>query len=166
MPIEPGQVGQLIETIWTVVLDCNVQSVPVPASHRDAASVLTSMVEFTGEWEGMLALECPEGFVRQAAALMFEIDQELVTVEQLEDSLCELTNIVGGNLKALLPPSTHLGLPFVAKDTNSSQALPRARVLTRLAYETSGFVFLVTIFSGFAASEEVQQQFQVAGPKS
>jgi hypothetical protein len=95
---------------------------------------------------------------------MFEIEPDLVTLEQLDDTLCELTNIVGGNLKALVPPSTHLGLPSVAKDTTCSQALPGAIPLTRLAFETCGFVFLVTIFSGHAASGDTQQRLQLAGP--
>ena len=157
MPFEPSEVGRLIETIWTVVLDCNVQCVPMPASLQDATGVLTGMVEITGGWEGVVALECPSGFVRQAASLMFEIEPDLVTADQLEDTLCELTNIVGGNFKALLPPASHLGLPSVTKDANSSGALPGARVLTRLAFETSGFVFVVTILSGAAVFDEVVQ---------
>src|SRR3990172_2061058 len=103
MPFEPSEVGRLIETIWTVVLDCEVRAVPMPAGFQDATGVLMGLVEITGAWEGGVALECPWGFVRQAAGLMFEIEPDRVTVDQLEDTLCELTNIVGGNFKALLP---------------------------------------------------------------
>ena len=154
MPFEPCEVGRLIETIWTVVLDCEVRAVPMPAAFQDATGVLIGLVEITGAWEGVVALECPTGFVRQAASLMFEIEPDRVTVDQLEDTLCELTNIIGGNFKALLPPSTHLGLPSVAADTNCSRALPGPRALARLAFETSGFVFVVTILSAVAASHE------------
>ena len=56
MPFEPREVGQLIEMIWTVVLDCSVQSLPVPATFRESTDVLTGMVEITGAWEGVVAL--------------------------------------------------------------------------------------------------------------
>src|SRR5262249_23489239 len=119
MPFEPGDVDRLIETIWTVVLGCNVRQVSTPLNIAADENLLTAMVGITGAWEGVVAIECPEGFARQAASAMFEIEPGLVTVEQAEDALCELTNIVGGNFKALLPLSSHLGLPTVVREPDS-----------------------------------------------
>lgn len=163
MPFEPSDVGQLIETIWNVVLDCAVQPVPAPASGREPSGEMVGMVEIAGAWEGVVAITSPAGLVRQAASTMFEVEPGLVSADQLDDTLCELVNIVGGNFKALLPAVTRLGLPFVAKDTGCTPALPRARLLVQLAFETSGFVFLVSIFSAAAAPADTpRQQLQAA----
>lgn len=166
MPFEPHEVGQLIETIWTVVLDCSVQSIPLPAGGQDLTDSLTGMIEITGAWEGIVALECPRGFVRQAASLVFEMEPDLVTRDQLEDTLCELTNIIGGNFKALLPPSTHLGLPAVAEDASCCRRIAVDRAFMRLAFETSGFVFFVSILSSAAASDDPHRQLLVTAPKA
>jgi len=163
LPFEPRDVGQLIETIWTVVLGRDVQPVSLPASLQVAAGILTGMVEITGAWEGVVVLECPLGLVRQAAGTMFEIEPELVTSDQLEDALGELTNIVGGNFKALLPASAHLGLPAVAKDTCCARALPGAAVLAKLAFETTEFVFLLTILSANTISDDSPQSLEIVG---
>ena len=159
MPFDPCQVGQLIETIWTVVLDCNVRPAPVPNSDPAATDVLTGMVGITGAWEGIVALQCSQALARQAASVMFEMEPEQVTFDQIEDALCELTNIVGGNFKALLPPSSQLSLPSVTKGTSDAHTLAGDRVLTQLAFETSlGEVFTVTILSGANACQEMVAQ--------
>ncbi|MBX9790470.1 MAG: chemotaxis protein CheX [Pirellulales bacterium] len=152
VPFNPLEVGQLIETVWTVVLGCDVRPVSVPTDSQRTTNVLAGIVEITGAWEGVVALECPLEFVRQAAATMFEVEPALLTSDQLEDALGELTNIVGGNFKALLPASAHLGLPAVVKNSVRNHALAGATVLEQLAFETSGFVFVLSILGATSAA--------------
>jgi chemotaxis protein CheX len=148
MLFDPSQVGQLVETIWTVVLGCDVRPAPWPNCTAFEEDVLTGMVGITGSWEGIVALQCSETLARRAASIMFEQEPELLTIDQLEDALCELTNILGGNFKALLPPLCQLGLPSVVKGNSDSQAFAGDRVVTKLAFESSGLVFTVVIISG------------------
>jgi chemotaxis protein CheX len=162
MPFEPSDVGALIEMIWNVVLDCNVQAVETLNDRRDPTDALTGMVELTGAWEGVVALQCPADLMKQVASIMFEIEPDRVTLDQSEDALCELTNIVGGNLKALLPPPTHLGLPTVERDAVGPRTSSGAGLLTQLAFEANGFVFTVAIISSAAAADDARRRPQAA----
>ena len=152
VPFNSLEVSQLIETVWTVVLGCDVRPVTQATSPQHSTDSLTGMVEITGAWEGIVVLQCPLELVRRAAAAMFEIEPDLLTSDQLEDALGELTNIVGGNFKALLPASAHLGLPAVVKNPVRNHALAGATVLEQLAFETSGFVFVLSILGATSAA--------------
>jgi chemotaxis protein CheX len=164
-PFDPCQIIQLVETIWNVVLDCEVRSISTPANFGSSTKIMTGMIELNGAWEGVVAIECPTELVGQAAALMFETDLGLVTQDQLEDCLRELTNIVAGNLKALLPPPTYLGLPTVSTSSAGTRSLQDANSLAQIAFETSGFAFVVTVLSS-ATPADRSPRLQSAGSGS
>ena len=48
-------------------------------------------------------LHCPAGLARNATPLIFSQPKELVSVNDVQDAIGEITNMIGGNIKALLP---------------------------------------------------------------
>jgi hypothetical protein len=68
-------------------------------------------VRFTGAWSGYLVLRCDPGFARACAAILLEDDA--CGDDAICDALGELTSMVAGNLKAVLPAPTQLSLPCV-----------------------------------------------------
>lgn len=64
-------------------------------------------------------IECSESFARWAASRMF--DAEVSSRQDVGDALGELTNMVGGNLKALLPGPNRLSIPDVRHDAKAEQ---------------------------------------------
>ena len=63
-------------------------------------------------------------------ALAMEPDE--VSTEDLSDVLGELANIVGGNLKAMLPPGATLSLPQVVLAPESATKYPNAERISGL----------------------------------
>jgi len=52
---------------------------------------------------------------------MFALPEEQLSDADIHDAVGELSNIVGGNIKSLLPPPTSLSIPFVeTPDTRSA----------------------------------------------
>jgi chemotaxis protein CheX len=72
-------------------------------------------VSVTGEWHGMIAVDLAEPSARALAQGMLGLDEsEDPNALDLNDAVGEMANIVGGNVKSLLPGPNDLSLPLVA----------------------------------------------------
>ena len=76
---------------------------------------------------------------------MFGIPEQSATAEQTQDALGELTNMVGGNIKALLPVPSRLSLPAVAEGADYLALLPGGRVVSEVNFECLGEPFFVIL---------------------
>ncbi len=95
-----------------------------------------------------MTLDCGPTLARQAAAIMFGIEPAEISQDQVQDALGELTNILSGQLKALLPEPCRLSLPAVAEEADHAFRKPRDKVLTRLAFTCQDASVRVTIVEG------------------
>lgn len=68
-------------------------------------------ISIDGAWSGTLVVGCSRGLARQAAATMYSLPAADIDEASWRDTLNEVANIIGGNLKALLPGPSRLGLP-------------------------------------------------------
>ncbi len=101
----------ITQSVWSTMLDDELGEArpgPVEASY-------VGVVRLSGAFEGAVSLHLSAGVVRRAAALLFSASPDEVGDESVRDSVAELTNMVGGNVKCLVPQPTKLGLPDVAK---------------------------------------------------
>jgi CheY-specific phosphatase CheX len=78
---------------------------------------LTTLVQFTGCWTGLLALRLDWPAARLCAATMLSVDVEDLKEEDVMDATAELSNIIGGMIQLRLPPGTILSLPVVIEGT-------------------------------------------------
>src|SRR5262245_9205552 len=114
---------------------------PADASPR----TLTGCVQITGAWEGAVILHCPSPLARKAAAIMFEMDAEAASDDEVKDALGELTNMIGGNVKAQLRQPSRLSLPSVTEGADYSVTVPGSRPLTKVTFDCDGQVMSVTL---------------------
>jgi chemotaxis protein CheX len=63
---------------------------------------------------------------RRAAAAFLAMELDEVSEDDLSDVLGELANIVGGNVKAMLPPGCFLSLPQVVLAPEATTKYPNA----------------------------------------
>lgn len=83
--------------------------VPAPAQP------LAAWVDVHGPWSGRAVLVTERDTARDLARAMLRLDPGTpVDHEDLVDAFGEIANVVGGNLKSLLPDGGTLGLPQVA----------------------------------------------------
>ncbi len=87
------------------------------AEDGKAPESLTGCVTISGGWNGAVTISCTHAVSRNAAATMFGLDHESVSLEDERDALGEMTNILGGNYKSLVASITEsacqLSLPVV-----------------------------------------------------
>jgi chemotaxis protein CheX len=81
------------------------------ATPLDAPELVQASVRIHGEWSGTVTLEMTPETAETAARTMLSLDP--VAEEDVTDALGELVNMIGGNIKSLLPSGSTLGLPMV-----------------------------------------------------
>ncbi len=85
-----------------------------PRDGRPAGYVAS--VTVSGEWNGHIIFELTEEAGLRAARLMLASHD--VSPAEVSDAVGELVNMIGGNLKGLVPSPSQLGLPLVVKGTS------------------------------------------------
>ncbi|MEQ1946132.1 MAG: chemotaxis protein CheX [Bryobacteraceae bacterium] len=81
-----------------------------------ATKSLTATVQFVGEWKGAVLLTCGAKLARAFAARLMPAPsgpEGAISKEDVSDTLGEVVNMIGGNLKSVLPPGVVLSIPSV-----------------------------------------------------
>lgn len=98
--------------VWESFLDPE-GAYPLLPSPADGTIDVAAAVSVTGAWRGHVVVECSSAASRHAAAALLGVPDGEVTEDDVADALGELANIIGGNVKALLPEPSALSLPYV-----------------------------------------------------
>jgi chemotaxis protein CheX len=103
---------EVVHSVCTAILELDVAEIAAPPAPMRAN--LAGWVEISGAWSATVVLRCDEGFAQACAAIMLGEDD--CGDDATRDALGELTNMVAGNLKSLLPAPSRLSLPSVVGD--------------------------------------------------
>lgn len=142
MQFKEEEVTQFTEMVWTSFLGLDVRR-----SHEEfkpGERQAEGSVQITGAWKGLVTLSCPEELAHKVAEIMFGAEPGKATLEEIQDAIGELANMIGGNLKALVPPPSDLSLPIVAVDGHTLH-FPMTQVVCRITMECQNYLFQVSI---------------------
>lgn len=125
---------ELAQAVWASFVDDEVPLVDVGpwVPEPDGTPVVVGRVAIQGPAAGVLAVLLPAPAAAEAAARMFDIDPAAVVPEDVHDATGEIANMVGGNVKAMLPGEHRLGLPSVTTGADGpalDEALASATLL-------------------------------------
>ena len=143
-PIAHDEVQAIAQEVFAAMIDGEPESlVPWPDAGTGSDAVV-AWVDVHGPWLGRASLETstPAAHELARALLSMEAD-ETVPREDVVDALGELANVVGGNVKALLPEHGTLGLPKVADRLPDGQV---AAAVQRVPLAWRGHPFVVTVW--------------------
>ena len=130
--VNEDDLAELVEQIWVSYLDPEGLSPLIPTGDDVQPSEVHSSVSISGSWTGHVVYASSAIAARRAAAAFLAVAAEEVSQEDVADVLGELANIVGGNLKAMLPPGCLLSLPQVVLAPEWTTKYPDARRVTGL----------------------------------
>jgi CheY-specific phosphatase CheX len=149
--VADDDIAMIVEGIYTELLGIEIQRVAEAAlgGHRRTVS---GCVQITGAWEGAVTVECPEELAHRTAVAMFGGEPE--SGAEIADALGEVTNMAGGNIKALLPGPSQLSLPAVVEGSNQHVSVPGSSLLTEVAFECLGLPLKVTVVQRRADGEQ------------
>jgi chemotaxis protein CheX len=111
----------IAEQVWSSYLDTDGASPLLPFPAQERRDDVSASVSVTGAWRGQVVVSCSDTASRNAAAALLGIEHEDVTDDDVTDALGELANIIGGNVKSLLPEPCALSLPHVLMEKTAGR---------------------------------------------
>jgi len=103
-------VHMLVDEVWTSFL--GAEEPLLPGAPAEFPVGWSAAVSITGEWHGTVSVELPTGLAEEVTRRMLAVTDTFD--EDVADAVGELVNMIGGNVKSLMPGPSVLSLPVVA----------------------------------------------------
>jgi chemotaxis protein CheX len=132
VPVTADDIVEITRQVWSSFLLLDLLPMDVELAPLRGPR-LTGVVQVSGQWRGSVVLECPLEHAVTAAEAMFAADAGTLSADEVGDALGELTNMVGGNIKSLLPVPSALSVPSVMEGDSYTVRVPGAALAVRVA---------------------------------
>ncbi len=140
-----AEITQLTTIIWDSILRLSIE--PAESNALPHTRTMSACVHITGPWPGAVALSCGVEMAEEAAGIMFNLGNAVPTIADMQDALGELANMIGGNVKALLPEGCQLSLPSVVEGSDYSVRVPGSRLVTQLPFRCGAHALSVSLLA-------------------
>jgi chemotaxis protein CheX len=104
-------ISDIATSIWEMLFAVPLERVGPGQSLEDR--VVTGLVTVDGAWQGAVMLCCDQTLAESLAGELFASNAP-VTEDEVRDTVGEVTNMLAGNIKAMLPDPSWISLPAVA----------------------------------------------------
>ena len=133
--IDYDVLNQIAQSVFQTMLEIEL----FPGDMELADDCLVTMIEIGGAWSGTMSLVFSPDLARNAASQMLKLATNDVTTTDEHEVAAELANMIGGNLKSLLPSPSKLSLPIISPSIGGAafQHLPPSQVVTLTGLEGS-----------------------------
>ena len=136
--------GRIAHDIFDTMLGVEVQ--PAEQEWRPARDRLTGAVYLAGAWRGAVLLECDRDQAYYFTNRLMAVPLPREVDDDVRDTLGELANMLGGNLKSVLPHGVVLSMPSVVEGCDYSLRVCGGKaVVERAAYRSPAGVFWITL---------------------
>lgn len=140
MSVTSEDLGRIVTEVWRDIL--SLETVPAEASEPGE---LTGCIQITGAFRGAVVLSVPLAMARAAAAAMFALDPSAVGEAEERDAIGELTNMIGGHVKAMVPSVSQLALPAVVPGCDHCLQRCKLQPLAERAMRCGDTAFIVRV---------------------
>ena len=138
------QIEQIVQSIFTSMLGMEVSRNNDNPS--DCQEVVLGTIQITGAKSASVVLGVSAEVARAAAASMLQLSSQDVTQDDERDVVAELTNMIGGNLKGLLPGPLYLSLPTVVAGRDLGLQVPGAELVDDVWLQCEAGALRVRLF--------------------
>lgn len=145
MKFAENELRQITEETWQIVLGEELQCSTTLVAPSQMKKCMAACAQIAGDWQLAVILYCSADIARRAAALMFGAEGAKVSTEDVHDAVCELINIIAGNIKGTLSGSSHLSLPNLVKGEDFKLLFPRHVLLSESHFTYQGDPLLVML---------------------
>ncbi len=140
------EILEITEATWQSILGLDIRPRALPASMGPVAGYLTGKVEISGAWTGAVLLHGSRELAAAAAAVIFSTEPDAGTDQDSVDAMYELTNIIGGNIKSLLPEPCQLSIPCVESTTDDHLKISGMKRMSELVFDCQEQPLFVSVW--------------------
>jgi len=140
------EILEITETTWQSLLGLEIHPCALPASMGPVDGYFTGKVEISGAWTGAVLLHGSRQLAQAAADMIFSHEPGGGSVQDSLDAMYELTNIIGGNIKSLLPEPCQLSLPTVEATTDDHLQVLGMERMSELVFDCQDQPLFVSVW--------------------
>lgn len=138
-----AEVTRIVEDVFRTMLNLAVEqclkaSPPTPGT-------LTASVHFAGEWKGAVLLQCKPAQAFVFTSRLIAGIRPVRVDADVRDALGELANMLGGNLKSVLPPGVALSMPSVVEGSDYAVHICGGNAAATVSFASDLGAFWVTL---------------------
>lgn len=145
------EIQEYTQLVCSTLLGFEVQVLP-GSFEASPTDTVTGSVQVTGKWNGAIMLSLPSTLVDTLTEVLFSLEPGKASIEDKKDAVGELINMIGGNIKALLPQPSVLSVPLLAM-AGHSLYFPSTKMVTHCQFESQGNPFALSLY------EQVEKTF-------
>jgi chemotaxis protein CheX len=142
-------IEQIAQSVFATMLE--IELVRTDSAALPETDLLLAAVHIAGEWTGSVVLALSEPVARHAASRMLQMPIDDVVDADLKDTASELANMIGGNLKSLLPGPSFLSLPTIVSGRDFGLQVRDAELLDDVVLACEAGPIGVRLFAKIAA---------------
>ncbi|WP_040158120.1 chemotaxis protein CheX [Mobilicoccus massiliensis] len=147
MHLSNDDVAAIVNEVWSSMLGLPVDAVDLEAPKQIDGPAMSGSVAVNGATDCLICVEMGQDAARLFGATMFGLAEDEASDDDISDAIGELTNMVGGNIKSLLPEPSALSLPVVAQGVSPTLKVPSAKKLLHSLYMCGDRPILVTVWN-------------------
>ena len=145
------EIQQYTQLVCSTLLGFEVQ--PLPGNYKTSPTdTFTGSVQITGKWNGALLLSLPSSLVNTLTETLFSLEPGKASTEDRKDAVGELINMIGGNIKALLPQPCTLSVPLLGEEGHDLY-FPCTEIVTHCQFECQGKTFALSLYEEVKTSK-------------
>jgi chemotaxis protein CheX len=155
---------EIADQVWQSYLDPAGTSPLVPAARRPVddlpaavSAAVSASVSVTGAWCGHVVIAFSPAASRNAASALLGIELDDVSPVDVTDAIGELANVIGGNVKSLLPEPCVLSLPHLFQGDSGVVHWPSVVEVCQLSGEWLNELVMVSVLESSAEYMKVGQ---------
>jgi chemotaxis protein CheX len=140
-----SSIEQIVQSIFSTMLGMEVAR--SEGADVDTQETLIGTIQITGTKSMSVVLGVSENVGRAATAAMLQLTPDDVTDDDQRDVVAELANMIGGNLKSLLPSPLYLSLPAVVAGRDLGLQVPGAELIEDVVLQCESGSLRVRLYS-------------------
>ena len=145
-------IEQIAQSVFVTMLE--IELIRTDSASLPETDLLLAAVHIAGEWTGSVVLALSEPVARHAASRMLQMPIDDVVDADLKDTASELANMIGGNLKSLLPSPSFLSLPTIVSGRDFGLQVRDAELLDDVVLACEAGPIGVRLFAKIAAPSQ------------